>query len=139
MTSSGDGGGGYYPFSAATPQPGLPVAGSSSVIGDPYQYGKFQNFLPDIKGQGPNPMATGLKPEMFNYVKPNPTGALPQAPEPGASAAEVAALRDQLAALQASPNGGRQFGGSGSMLPPTNPMGIPEGWPSNPNTFATGA
>ena len=102
MGSSGGDGGGYYPgmFGAATPMPGLPIAGAGGTIGDPYEYGKFQNFLPDIKATGQNDMATGLRPEMFNYTKPNPGGGT-LAGNSLSSASEIQGLRDQLAAIQA--------------------------------------
>jgi hypothetical protein len=150
---SSDGGGGFNPlaFGAATPMPGLPVAGAGGTIGDPYEYGKFQNFLPDIKAEGVNDMATGLRPHMFNYTKPNPGGAAGNSLTPGASGAGAPAaspvvqanlgapgggspsdeLRNQLAML--TQGGGRGDGGSsnrwGGNYPPdpySNPLG--GGW-----------
>jgi|KBSMisStaDraftv2_1062788.scaffolds.fasta_scaffold549773_2 hypothetical protein len=59
----------------ATPIPGLPVAGKDSSVGDPYEYGKFQSFLPEPKSSGPNDMATGLRPEMLQYRSPNGGGS----------------------------------------------------------------
>jgi hypothetical protein len=111
-SSGGGGGGGYYPgmFGSATPMPGLPVAGAGSTIGDPYEYGKFQNFLPDIKAEGQNDMATGLRPSMFNYTKPNPGGGT-LAGNSLSSASEIQGLRDQLAAIQAQLASG---GGAGA-------------------------
>jgi len=139
MGSSGGGGGGYYPgaYGAASPMPGLPVAGADSTIGDPYEYGKFQNFLPDIKAEGINDMATGLRPHMFNYTKPNPGGGvLPGNSLAGGGGAPAAAasqgnpvaadpnqtqaLRDQLAALTAG--GGRGDGGWSGRGPFTPPL-----------------
>jgi hypothetical protein len=116
MSSSGDdGGSGYFPgmFGAASPMPGLPVAGKDNVVGDPYQYGKFQNFLPDIKAEGRNDSATGLRPDMFTYrgpggvTAPGPGGgpAAPAAAAGGGDAnlsGQIQGLRDQLAQLQAS-------------------------------------
>jgi len=118
MGSSGGGGGGFNPlaFGAANPMPGLPIAGKDSTIGDPYEYGKFQNFLPDIKAEGQNDMATGLRPNMFNYTKPNPGGGV----LPGtslSSANDIQGLRDQLAALTAQVNSGGG-GAAGSTLAP---------------------
>jgi len=88
---------------AGTPMPGLPVAGSANAVGDPFEYGKFQNFLPEPKATGPNDMATGLRPEMFQYKKPN-----------GVVDPEVQGLRDQLATLQAQ--------GSAPAAPAGNPQ-----------------
>jgi len=117
MSSSGDdGGSGYFPgmFGAASPMPGLPVAGKDNVVGDPYQYGKFQNFLPDIKAEGRNDSATGLRPDMFTYRGPNGVTAPGPGGGPAAPAAaggggdtagltsQIQGLRDQLAMLQAS-------------------------------------
>ena len=70
MTSSSDSYQGPISSPVGPAIPGLPVAGKDSTIGDPYEYGKFQNFLPDAKASGPNDMATGLRPEMFEYRKP---------------------------------------------------------------------
>jgi hypothetical protein len=79
---------------AATPMPGLPVAGKDSTVGDPHEYGTFQNFLPDIQAEGVNPSATGLRPEMFQYKKPQ-----------GVVDPEIQSLRDQLASLKAQGQG----------------------------------
>jgi hypothetical protein len=84
MTSSSDSYQGPISSPVGPAIPGLPVAGKDSTIGDPYEYGKFQNFLPEAKGSGPNDMATGLRPEMFEYRKPN-------------------TLRDQLATMIDAP------------------------------------
>jgi hypothetical protein len=102
--------------------PGLPVAGQGPGV-DPYKYGQFQNFLPDIKAEGPNDMATGLRPDMFNYKKPG-GGAVDTAGGGGGGSGgnvegEIQGLRDQLAQLTA---GG---GGRGGMLPVGfNDMGL---------------
>jgi len=102
VSSGGDDGGGLaamMAMRAATPMPGLPIAGADSTIGDPYEYGKFQNFLPDIQAEGKNPSATGLRPEMFQYKKPS-----------GVVDPEIEKLRNELAALKgggaAAPAGG---------------------------------
>jgi len=135
MGSSG-GGGGYNPlaFGAASPMPGLPIAGANSTIGDPYEYGKFQNFLPDIKAEGRNDMATGLRPEMFNYTKPNPGGGV----LPGntlSSANDIQGLRDQLAALQSQVNsGGGSGGGNGQFGAARSGSGGSGGWSVDNNT-----
>jgi hypothetical protein len=99
-SSGGDDGGlaAMMAMRAATPMPGLPIAGADSTIGDPYEYGKFQNFLPDIQAEGKNPSATGLRPEMFQYRKPS-----------GVVDPEIEKLRNELAALKgasAAPAGG---------------------------------
>ena len=109
MSSSGDGSGGYFPgmFGAATPMPGLPIAGKDSAIGDPYEYGKFQNFLPDIKAEGRNDNATGLRPDMFIYK--SPSGVVQQS----SGDAQIQDLRNQLAALQAAQ--ASQGGGGANM------------------------
>jgi hypothetical protein len=60
---------------AAQPMAGLPIAGKDSATGDPYDYGKFQNFLPDVKATGPNDSATGLRPDMFTYRGPDGASA----------------------------------------------------------------
>jgi hypothetical protein len=101
MGSSGGGDDGMaamMAMRAATPMPGLPIAGADSTTGDPYEYGKFQNFLPDVQAEGKNPSATGLRPEMFQYKKPS-----------GVVDPEIEKLRNELAALKgssAAPAGG---------------------------------
>ena len=136
MSSSGDdGGSGYFPgmFGAASPMPGLPVAGKDNVVGDPYQYGKFQNFLPDIKAEGRNDMATGLRPEMFNYTKPNPGGGV----LPGntlSSANDIQGLRDQLAALQSQVNSGGGSGGGNGQFGAARSGSGSGGWSVDNNT-----
>src|SRR6187399_1568279 len=101
MSSSGDdGGAGWQAVLAsqpATPMPGLPVAGKDNVVGDPYKYGKFQQFLPDdlIHETGRNDNATGLRPDMFRYRGPgegsNPRDELAKAIAAPASAPAPAA------------------------------------------------
>jgi hypothetical protein len=86
---------------AATPMPGLPIAGADSTIGDPYEYGKFQNFLPDVQAEGKNPSATGLRPEMFQYKKPS-----------GVVDPEIQKLRNELAALKGSSSAAPAGGGN---------------------------
>ncbi len=90
MTSSGDSYQGPISSPVGPAIPGLPVAGADSTVGDPFTYGKFQSFLPEPKGSGPNDMATGLRPEMLEYR--SPTHGSDQ-------------LRNQLAAtITSSPN-----------------------------------
>jgi len=119
MSSSGGDDGGLsslLAMQAAQPMPGLPVAGKDSTIGDPYEYGKFQNFLPDIKAEGRNDNATGLRPEMFAYQKPVPGGGAGNT------------LRDTLAQTVAS--GGASSGGGGgppAAPPATSPNLVPAG------------
>jgi hypothetical protein len=73
---------------------GLPVAGKDSTIGSPYEYGQFQSFLPEIKAEGQNPMATGLRPDMFQFKSPTGVTA-------GGSGGGADAMRDVLAKLSA--------------------------------------
>ena len=70
---SSDGGGGGNPgllSQFAGKLGNLPVAGEEGTARDPYDYGKYQSFLPNISAEGPNPMATGLRPSMFEYRSP---------------------------------------------------------------------
>ena len=92
-SSGGDSGAGSMAMMMqGSPMPGLPVAGRDTAI-DPYNYGQFQNFLPEIQAEGQNPMATGLRPEMFEYR--SPSGKV----DPGVGD-QIQQLRDQLAAIQ---------------------------------------
>ena len=112
MGSSGDGGGGNPAMlGVGTPMPGLPVAGQDGGL-DPLTRGKFQNFLPDIQADGQNPMATGLRPGMFEYRSP---GSAPAADSGG----EATAARDALAQVVA----GAASGGGGGGGPGLNPLG----------------
>jgi hypothetical protein len=75
---SGGGGGGNPALLTqnAAPMGGLPIAGKDSNIGDPFNYGKFQNFLPDVPADGSAmPLAHGLTANMFQYRSPNGTVA----------------------------------------------------------------
>lgn len=74
-SSSGGGGGGYMMSQVGPPMPGLPVAGSPEATIDPQNYGKYQSFLPEPLADGQNPMATGLRPEMLQYLSPKDTAA----------------------------------------------------------------
>src|SRR3954468_13109125 len=113
MGSSGGGGGGnpaYLYMGSGNPMPGLPVAGKDSTIGSPQEYGSFQSFLPEIKAEGQNDMATGLRPDMFQYK--SPSGVVAQSDQGN----QIQSLRDQLAKLQAmqgavgAGGGSNQFG-----------------------------
>ena len=97
-SSKGGGGNPAMLASQAAPMPGLPIAGKDSTIGNPFEYGKFQNFLPDIpgEGEGPAPSATGLTKEMFLYK--SPSGVVEKSAGPGAD--EIQSLRDALAKMQ---------------------------------------
>jgi len=100
---SGGGGGGGNPealYENAAPMEGLPVAGAGSTIGSPWEYGQFQNFLPEIPAEGPAPSATGLKPDMFQYK--SPSGVVAE----GGANGQIEELRAALAKLQAA--GGAQ-------------------------------
>ncbi len=149
MASSG-GGGGAGDFAslvamaqAAQPMANLPIAGSDSATGDPYNYGQFQNFLPDAKATGQNDVATGLRPDMFRYRKPNDVVGAAGGGGPGPAApagtADASGARDALAQIVASggadgtPLGARPAGpippqpaSFRSQLPP-GMMGLP-GW-----------
>jgi hypothetical protein len=97
-----DGGGGGNPqalYANAAPMQGLPIVGKdSSAVGNPYDYGKFQNFLPDAGSDGKYPVARGLTPDMFTYK--SPSGAV----APGVGD-QISDLRTQLAKLSASGTG----------------------------------
>jgi hypothetical protein len=140
MASSGGGGGGnpMALMGQNTPMPGLPIAGKDSSIGDPYEYGKFQNFLPDIKAEGMNDMATGLRPDMFNYNKPGANGGT--GADAGGGAGDQ--LRDALAAVVAGGGGGGGFsGGAGMFGNAANGLKPPEGaqqLPEPPGGWASG-
>jgi hypothetical protein len=97
---SSDSGGYSGPIASAVgpPIPGLPVAGADSNIGDAYKYGKFQSFLPDLAASGPNPMATGLRPEMLEYKSP---GGGVQQGGGGGGGDTIQALRTELAKVVA--------------------------------------
>ena len=149
MGSSGESssGGGYQPPGA--PAPGLPVAGAAGgAAADPYSYGKFQNFLPEVTGEGPNPMAKGLTPDMFDYKPPGaggggagmtlppvggggpPNNAGTFAPDTGQQAAMAKAmggfndLRGLLASIRASGQGVPTGGWGGKTFGP-KPPGAP--------------
>jgi hypothetical protein len=112
MGSSGGSANPMYLSQGGVPMPGLPIAGQGAPNDNPRNFGQFQEFLPQISpqgspgyqimpaGQGPNPSATGLTSEMFQYRSPQ--GAV--APN------DVDSLRQQLAALQAQQAGNGQFG-----------------------------
>ena len=82
-----------------TPMPGLPVAGTDDAVKNPFEYGKFQNFLPEIKAEGVNDMATGLRPDMFQYK--SPSGVVAESGGSNNFAADIQGLRDELAKLKA--------------------------------------
>ena len=138
MGSSGGGGGGGAGMMAlmnqGKPMPGLPIAGAGASI-DPYEYGKFQNFLPDIKAEGQNDMATGLRPDMFKYR--SPSGVVEEGGGSGAAgggdvAGQIQGLRDELAKLTAGGGGGQSIPGYSPFdnLSPgygTNGMTVPQG------------
>ena len=105
----GSGGGGGGDPSAlqrtAAPAPGLPISGKDSTIGDPYEYGKFQSFLPDIPNDGSAaPSAHGLQNDMFMYK--SPSGVVAQSDQSG----QINDLRDALAKLQDASKKRDQFG-----------------------------
>jgi hypothetical protein len=97
MGSSGGGGGNPAALmQGASPAPGLPVAGQGGGVGDPFEYGKFQNFLPEPQSEGENPLATGLRPEMFEYLSPGGAGGA----APGGAGNQIQEMRAALAKLQ---------------------------------------
>ena len=157
MGSSGGGSGNPALLAqAGVPMPGLPVAGKDSNIGDPYNYGKFQNFLPDIPAEGRAPSATGLRPDMFKYRSPD--GILDQNSGDSSGSAKSgddnSQLRDLLAKLSVTPTntgdpqpgmmvnapqtmglgggGGGGFGGGAFQGPPGPPGSNPVGQSNAP-------
>ena len=86
-------------YQNAAPMGGLPIVGKdSSPVANPYDYGKFQNFLPDIPSDGSAaPLAHGLTSDMFTYKSP---GGQAQA----GVGDQINDLRTTLAKLQASQN-----------------------------------
>jgi len=105
MGSGGGGGGGNSAamMMPGTPMPGLPIAGQGPGV-DAFKYGQFQNFLPDIKAEGMNDMATGLRPDMFKYRSPDGTAV---GGGGGNEDGQIQGLRDELAKLQSGGGGGR--------------------------------
>jgi hypothetical protein len=105
MGSSGGGGGGNpaHLMMGGTPMAGLPIAGANGAVADPQNYGKYQSFLPDIKAEGPNEMATGLRPDMFNYRSPRDilAGNDGGTTLGGDTGSQIQSLRDELARLAA--------------------------------------
>ena len=95
---SGGGGGGNPAalFMAANPMEGLPIAGKDDAVKNPFEYGQFQSFLPDAKAEGPNDMASGLRPDMFKYK--SPTGVV----APSGDDSQIKDLRGELAKLKAA-------------------------------------
>jgi hypothetical protein len=83
----------------ATPAPGLPVAGQGGGTGSPYDYGQYQNFLPDAQASGQNPMATGLRPDMFKFRGPG------GGPNPQLQGQQGNTLREALSTLLAGRGG----------------------------------
>lgn len=117
-SGGGDSGAGMMALmQQGTPMPGLPIAGQGPSV-NPFEYGKFQNFLPDIQAEGENPMATGLRPDMFKYR--SPSGVVQESN----ADAQIGDLRNQLAALQASQQAqpANPWGMSGGMLPWESPF-----------------
>jgi hypothetical protein len=98
--------------------PGLPIAGQGAGV-DPTTYGKFQSFLPEPLAEGPNPMATGLRPDMLKFRSP---GGGADASSGGGTSGEIEALRGELAKLTAGGGGGNPNAGTASqdMLVPGN-------------------
>ena len=122
MGSSGGGGDGGMGMMAlmgqGTPMPGLPIAGQGPGT-DAFKYGQFQNFLPDPVAEGENPMATGLRPDMFKYRSPG--GVAAEGAGAGGSD-EIQALRDELAALKAGGAGGGEGVFEGMVDGNSNPI-----------------
>ena len=150
-----DGGGGGNPAllqMGGVPMGGLPIAGQGANI-DPFKYGKFQNFLPDVPSQADfdagarAPSAQGLTQEMFKYRGPDGSVDEGGGSPGGATGADIQGLRDQLAQLI-----GQKFPYGTSMLPvgfnTMSPQeqqtysqamgGLGQGF-FNPGGFATGA
>lgn len=105
MASSGGSANPAYLQMGGQPMGGLPIAGSGNTV-DPFKYGKFQNFLPDIPSQAEfdagarAPSAQGLTQEMFQYKGPD--GSVDSGSAPGSGGItgnDVNALRDQLSQM----------------------------------------
>ena len=95
----------------------LPVQGASV---NPYEYGKFQNFLPEIQGRGPEPDGDGAAARTCSSTA-RPSGVEAEGAG-GAAGGDAApgrseALRDELAKLTAG--GG---GGGGQSIPGLQPV-----------------
>ena len=156
MGSSGGSANPMYLSQGGNPMPNLPIAGQGAPNDNPRNFGQFQEFLPQISpqgssgyqimpaGQGPNPSATGLTSEMFQYRSPQgavaPGGGGGGGSGGGANAGDIDSLRQQVAALQAQAGNG-QFGAADSGLRPMGQFGqrsanaFPINWlnSNNPN------
>jgi len=159
MGSSGGSANPMFLSQGGRPMPGLPIAGQGAPNDNPRNFGSFQEFLPEISpagrsgnqimpaGQGPNPSATGLTSEMFQYRSPQgavvPGGGGGSAAGAGAAGAgDIDSLRQQVAALQAQAGNG-QFGAAESGLRPMGQFGqmsvnaFPINWLNSNNPNAT--
>ena len=165
MGSSGGSANPAFLSQGGRPIPGLPIAGQGAPNDNPRNFGSFQEFLPEISpagrsgyqimpaGQGPNPSATGLTSEMFQYRSPQgavaPSGGGSTAGASGAGAGsggggagDIDSLRQQVAALQAQAGNG-QFGAADSGLRPMGQFGqmsaqaFPINWLNSNNPNAT--
>jgi hypothetical protein len=114
MGGGSDDGGGYNPamFNQASPMPGVPVSSAGGSGGtDPYNYGKYQSFLP-VAGS-----AHGLTDDMFKYRTPNEImnpGAADTTPPPAAPAAPEKANPFAGGRYLYNPATGAQVGGFAS-------------------------
>jgi hypothetical protein len=95
---SGGGGGGNPALLTqnAAPMGGLPIAGKDSNIGDPYDYGKFQSFLPNPNPDGSATLARGLTPDMFQYKSPSGVPVSGGSVLPGGSGGSGGVVRNNV-------------------------------------------
>ena len=134
MSSSGDSGGNPSALlQGGTPMPGLPIAGQGGgAVSDPFNYGQFQNFLPDAtaEGQPPN-LAKGLTPDMFKYRSPNGQtdagggGADPRAMLAAVMGSGGAGGAGGVGTMGMGGGGGGMFGGGDIQGPPGPPGSAP--------------
>lgn len=116
----GSGGDAPYVPPNATPISGVPIAGQGGTAGggsnvNPYDYGRYQSFLPDIPAEGAAPSAGGLTSDMFRYEAPSESlapGSIP-APPPAAPTSTPAGPWGALGpgALPQGPGGAMQGAG----------------------------
>lgn len=120
----GSGGDAPYVPPNATPIAGVPIAGQGGTGGggsnvNPYDYGMYQSFLPDIPAEGMAPSAGGLTSDMFRYEAPSETLAPGSVPTPTPAAAANTPAGPYGVGAGAAPQGvnGPSLSGGGGGLP----------------------